>query len=282
MKKILILAILLFPFAGFSQDIGDYLILNDIGGYKFRPKPTKRIYGNSGALIAASHFGLDHDDITYETRYILPEPLQGAEIQLTKHAGGDSDKWLLHELEDSYRDGEMETLGLLTEGAILRKIAGNKVFWIGLGGGSFMWPSNNIVVKISYRDLQGTKPEPLEVVQAYVRKFPPTIPSTFVLDRAHDEQWIKDEMERRLWLCDKWFLQLQMGKVKLDPALREVVDHMFVFLDYREKYYGVKGRDEKKDLVRYLDAKDGTPIKNKLTAYKTWWSVNKTKSINLP
>jgi hypothetical protein len=57
---------------------------------------------------------------------------------------------------------------------------------------------------------------------------------------------------------------------------------MVVFLDYREKYYGIKGRDEKSALSRYLTAKDGTSIKSKLTEYKTWWSVNKTKAINLP
>ena len=60
---------------------------------------TKRIYGNSGILIPAGHFDLDHDDITYETRYIIPEPLVGVEVQLTQHSGSDSDKWLLHEVE---------------------------------------------------------------------------------------------------------------------------------------------------------------------------------------
>ncbi|HMK49064.1 MAG TPA: hypothetical protein VK435_03345 [Thermodesulfovibrionales bacterium] len=114
------------------------------------------------------------------------EKIFTVEVQVTQHAGTDSDKWLLHEVEDGYRDGEMESLGRLTDGAILRKIDSNKVFWLGLGGGSFTWLNNNVVVKISYIDLQGMKQEPIEVVQAYLQKYPSTIPSTLILDKAHD------------------------------------------------------------------------------------------------
>jgi hypothetical protein len=89
-------------------------------------------------------------------------------------------------------------------------------------------------------------------------------------------------MERRLWLCDKWFLQVQIGKVQVNDALRTTVDCMIVFLDYREKYYGVSSKDEKAVVYGYLSANDGTSIKNKLTEVKSWWNVNKTRSINLP
>ncbi len=89
-------------------------------------------------------------------------------------------------------------------------------------------------------------------------------------------------MDRRLWLCDKWFLHLQVGKAKQDETLQAVVKQLYVFLDFREKYYGIKAIEEKGVVERSLYAKDGTAIKNKLTAYKTWWSVNKTKPINLP
>ncbi|HMK49065.1 MAG TPA: hypothetical protein VK435_03350 [Thermodesulfovibrionales bacterium] len=54
---------------------------------------------------------------------------------------------------------------------------------------------------------------------------------------------------------------------------------MNVFLDYREKYYGIKAADEKNTLQGYLDAKDETNIRNKLAEYKTWWSANKSGSL---
>ncbi len=42
----------------------------------------------------------------------------------------------------------------------------------------------------------------------------------------------------RLWLCDKWFLSYQEGKVALGETLQRVVDdNLDVFLNYREKYY---------------------------------------------
>ena len=141
-----------------------------------------------------------------------------------------------------------------------------------------------MVVRIEYTDLTGMKPEPLEVVRAYLGKFPSSI--TFsdaeIKNRTHTGQWIQDEMDRRLWLCDKWFLQVQMGKVELNDALQTIVKWLNVFPDYREKYYGVAKSDEKSAVWGFLDKNDGTSIKNKLTEYKNWWNVNKTRSINLP
>lgn len=288
MKKIIVFLILLLPVVGFSQDLSNYLILNDIGAYKFRPKPTKRIYGNSGVLISAGHFYLDHDDVTYQTRYIQPEPLLGVEIQVTQHTGADSDKWLLHEVEDGYRDNDDSDgrLGLLSgAGVKIRDIDGNKIFYWGLGGGSYSWISgNNIVIEIKYVDLQRTKAEPLGVVKAYLTKHPSgiTITHTDLKSKAHDEQWIKDEMERRLWLCDKWFVQLESDRSKLSSILKTIADHMVVFLNYRDKYYGISAKDDALALMGYLSAKNETSIRNKLTEYKNWWNVNKSKSISLP
>ena len=292
-KWIGLLLIMSFLVFGYSQgqNIADYLILQDIGDYKFitqtkdfitgqiKTIPGYTVRGAPGILAGADHFDEDHDDTTYETNYVNRIVQLSVGVQVTQHAGSDSDKWLLHEIERGFRgsDDEKGGLGLLHRGSRLAEVSNNKVFrfW-----SIYRWVSNYVVVIIDYNDPR--KPEPLEVVQAYLQKFPSTIPTALVLDRAHDEQWIKDEMERRLWLCDKWFLQNQTGKIDLDRTLREVIDHMVVFLDYREKYYGIKGRDEKSTLSRYLTAKDGTSIKSKLTEYKTWWSVNKTKSINLP
>jgi hypothetical protein len=145
--------------------------------------------------------------------------------------------------------------------------------------------SGNKVIRIEYTDLEMRKPEPLEVVKAYMEKHPSTLPPiTATIQRSAEgiTIWVKDEMDRRLWLGDKWFLQIQMSKAELTEALQAIVKSMNVFLDYREQYYNISGKEEKELLSKYLEANDGTAIKNKLTEYKTWWSVNKTKSINLP
>lgn len=275
--------------AALGDGINDYLLLNDIGSYKistpeklipgFQPIGGPRVYDGPGIIGATGHFP-DDRDVTYEVMYIGGGGLASPTVQVTQHAGSDSDKWLLHEVEDGYRSDEVGKLGLPTKGMRLRQMGGCNV--ISLRGSGYSWIRNNVVVDISYTDLYGTKPEPLEVVQAYLQKFPSTISPAMVLDRAHDEQWIKDEMERRLWLCDKWVLQVQMGKIEIKDALQIVVKYMDVFLDYRQKYYRVAAADEKAVLWGFLDKKDGTGIKNKLAEYKSWWNVNKTRSINLP
>jgi hypothetical protein len=272
-----IIPILLLVFEVSGQDISSYLILSDINGFIASKNPSAG--QGPGILAGAGHFYHDHKDMTYRISYFNLQTRVGPEVQVTQHAGSDSDKWLLHEVERGFRDNNDEEgrLGLLHKGSRFVEISNNKVFrfW-----STYRWISNYVVVIVDYSNPR--KPEPLEVVQAYLQKFPSTIPAALVLDRAHDEQWIKDEMERRLWLCDKWLLQLQMGKVEENETFRKVVDHLNGFLDYRGKYYGINPTNEKVTLENYLINNDGTSIKNKLTEYKTWWSVNKTKSISLP
>ena len=129
-----------------------------------------------------------------------------------------------------------------------------------------------------------TKPEPLEVIQAYLQKHPSTL-TAFTLEElrsnANKSTWIKDEMARRLWLCDKWFMQLQLGKVQESQTLQESVKSMNIFLDYREKYYVIAAANEKNLLAGYLSTNNGTGIRTKLTEYKTWWQANKTAAISL-
>ncbi len=276
-KIVLFILIFIFIFnnVSYSQTASDYLILQDIGRYKltkgllFRGK----IVGAEPKVSRAGDLASGYYT-SYETSYAGGEDYSAPKVEVRIY---DSTEWLLHEVEDGYRDGEMERLGLVTKGARLRDVSGNKI--ISLRGSGYSWISTNVVVEISYTDLDGNKPEPLEVIQAYLQKFPSTISPTLVLDKPHDEQWLKDEMERRLWLCDKWFEQLQLGKATQSQVLEEVVKSMNIFLDYREKYYGVNAADDKNLLDGYLTQNDEAKIKTKLQEYKTWWSANKTGSL---
>ena len=278
-----------------AEDVSPYLILNDIPPYqrltqtkdthtkKLRTIPGYTSYPGAGVLAGADHFIPDHSDMTFETTYQNDEI--GISVEVTKHAGSDSDKWLLHEMEDGYRDGDNSNgkLGLLSgDGVKIRDIGGSKIIYWGLGGGNYTWLSGQNVVEIKYTDLQRTTPEPREVIQAYVLKHPSTISIILVLDKAHDVKWIKDEMDRRLWLCDKWFLQMTLKKADEKQVYQETVKSMNIFLEYREKYFSMKAADEKNLLSDYLSANNGTNIKAKLKEYKDWWSLNKEKSITLP
>ena len=275
--SIFILAIAL-PEVGLTTNVADYLIIQDIGQYKYMGKGGGL---GSGIISATGHFSLDHTDESNGSMYFNEASEIGVNVEVTKHADSDSDKWLLHEMEDSYRSDDVSKLGLLTQGTIIKMINNNRYYSIRLGGGSYMWLSNNIVVRITYRSLEGGKPEPIEVIRAYLAKLPSTISATIVLDKTHDVQWIKDEMDRRLWLCDKWFMQLQLKKTDEKQVYQESVKSMNIFLDYREKYYGLKAADEKNLLTGYLNTNNGTGIKAKLKEYKDWWVVNKDKAISL-
>ncbi len=207
------LVLTIIPSAGFSQTSSDYLILQDIGTYKLdRPEkifPGEQPIGGSrtadgpGIIGPTGHFP-DHADKTYEMMYIGGNGLPSPTVQVTKHSSSDSDKWLLHEVEDGYRAPDLLEANW-SQGARVRDIDGNLIF--GVRGSGYAWLSHNIVVNIEYADLAGTKPEPLEVIKAYLQKFPSSITFTEAeaKTRAHNEKWVKDEMERRLWLCDKWF-----------------------------------------------------------------------------
>ena len=74
---------------------------------------------------------------------------------------------------------------------------------------------------------------------------------------------------------------VQLQKVKLEDTLQASVKHMEVFLNYREKYYGIAALNEKQLLWGYRDKNDGTSIKAKLKEYKDWWAVNKDKAISI-
>ena len=277
----------------YGQDAAEYIILQDIGQYQFITETSDFITGEPktipgyikfkgpGLIAAAGHFYEDHQDITFETNYVKLG-VMSVSVQVTRHAGVDSDQWLLHEVEDSFRDPDYEQLGTHIYGSIVRNVNNQRVLWIGMGGGSFKWLSGYTTIFISYTDLDGTKPEPLEVVQAYLEKYPSTLPADFVFDAARDEQWIKDEMSRRLWLSEKWFAWQSGGNVEMVEALGEVVDHLEEFLDYRQRYFGMNADQEKMDLIAAKRVNGDVAIKAKLTQYKQWWDGHKGDSITLP
>jgi len=271
----------------FAQDVKDYLILQDIGLYKL-DKPEKmlpgeppsggpRTYDGAGTISGSDHFSLDHADKTYEVMYLGGDANASPTVQVTQHTGGDSDKWLLHEVDKSFR-----AYGDPGEEYEMRVVDGNTIMTFGSAGWTYRWLSGARIIHIEYHDSQMEKPEPIEVVKAYLAKHPSTLPAMTSGDlrkSANKTAWIRDEIDRRLWLCDKWFEQLQLGKAEQKKVLQEAIKSMNVFLDYRQKYYGVSSMKEKSLLAGYLSNNSETKIKDKLSEYKAWWNSNKSGSL---
>jgi hypothetical protein len=281
MRKVIFILFqaLIFASLAYGQSAGDFLILNDIGQYKL----TKGLLFRGKIVGAEPKVSKVGNDVygyytSYETSYAGGEGYSAPTVEVRAY---DSIQWLLHEVDSDFRS----YYGIPTESYSPMKIDGQTILDDSVSGETYRWLSGNKVIEIKYRDLEMIKPEPLEVVKAYLAKHPSTIPAMTLTQLRSPESkttWIKDEMDRRLWLGDKWFYQLQLGKVPQSEVLQQAVKSMNVFLDYREKYFGMKAADDKNLLAGYVMQNNGTGIKAKLKEYKDWWALNKDKAITLP
>ena len=276
----------------YGQDAAEYIILQDIGQYQFITETSDFITGEPktipgyikfkgpGLIAAAGHFYEDHQDITFETNYVKLG-VMSVSVQVTRHAGVDSDQWLLHEVEMDFR----ENYGTPGDCYVMRQIDGNTIMADGIGGWFYRWVSNNTVINIQYNDSQMTKPEPLEVVRAYLAKYPSTLSlmtSADLREDANRAKWIKDEMGRLLWLCDRWFIWQSGGNISIGDALEKVVKYLSYFLDYRQKCYSISSDEAKTELEAALRSGDNTLISARLNDYKQWWEGHKGDTITLP
>jgi hypothetical protein len=298
MKKISLIALSIFLLLSIgnlklnAEDVSSYIIMSDIAPYERYTKerdpdtlelktiPGYWIYRNSGVLIGADHFMTDHMDVTYKAKYQSKILHMGMSVEVTQHAGGDSDRWLLHELDADFRN----YYGNPGDGYTMQIINGNTIIVKQTGGGKYRWLSGNKVIQISYTDLQLAKPEPIEVVKAYLTKHPSSMAMITSADlRTSDNKtkWIKDEMDRRLWLCDKWNAQLQAGSVQQSDLINNLFENIIIFLNYCEKCYGVSAKADLLLFGTYKTNYDLASMQTKLTEYKTWWAKHKDKHISL-
>ena len=277
---------------GFTN-LSECLVTNDIGKFTYRLR-NARLGNACGVVGGADHFKVDHVDSICNGRYsnlseIRGLPLEEAEekslsvkVEVTQHTGGDSDRWLLHELDAEFRT----YYGIPGLSFTIKSIDGNSVYVFAAGGRDYRWISGNKVIRIDYTALQmSTKPEPLEIVKAYLAKHPSSMQPTTLLEfrgNANVTKWIKDEIDRRLWLCDKWNAQFQAGGVTQADLIYNLARSMGVFINYRQKYFGVAAEADLKLLSGYQQNKDIASIQTKLSEYKGWWSTNKARSISLP
>ena len=190
MKTTILVALITFSLITYgvvqaATDLSNCLVNNDIGKYVYDTS-SARIGNASGVVGNADHFKLDHTDSIctaeysninevsgLQTRNEILAKLLSVDVQVTQHTGGDSDRWLLHELDIEFR----KFYGIPGDPYAMRVINGNTIITYGSAGWVYRWLSNNIVINIEYNDAQFNKPEPLEIVQAYLTKFPSTIPT---------------------------------------------------------------------------------------------------------
>ncbi len=290
MQRFLIMLSVLFilTLRAFAQASSDYLILQDIGSYKIasqesklpdRSGPEADAHG-PGILGRAGHYSADHADTTYRVTYIGGDGMPSPTVVVTQHAGSDSDQWLLHEIDWEFRN----SYGMPEKTYGPRQINGYTIMENDSDGGCYRWLSGKKVVQIEYRDSKTGKAEPLDVVKAYLIKHPSTLSEKIVSQMNSAENvsaWIRDEMDRRLWLAEKWLSQIQPSG-QLGDKLRSATDSMVVFLNFREKYFGMNAKDDKIALAAALKQNNVAAAQARMTNYKTWWTSHKGDAIALP
>jgi len=280
MKEVLLLTLLLIfhTINVYAVNVGSYIVNIDIS--KYSKSYDGSCVEGPGVLVGIDHFDSDHTDYECSIRYYKKAIRLGVEVQVSQHAGGDSDRWLLHELDMEFRN----YYGVPGKSYSPEQLDGQTILEDAVGGYNYRWLCGNKMIEIKYYDSQMTKPEPLEVVRAYLTKHPSTI-QPFTLQQLRSEvskiKWIKDEMERRLWLCDKWNAQFHAGKVTQNDLLQALVKSMTVFLNYRQKYFNVSATEDIRAIEGYWEKNDAASIQAKLSSYKSWWLANRAAEINL-
>lgn len=278
---VLISGIFLNPLSAFASP-SDFLILQDFGGYKAikqkkdpltgKTQETQgyRIWQNPGIFAESTHFGVDHKDMTYETSYEKEGLI--IEVEVTQHAGSESDKWLQHEMEDKFRSEKDLNLTYITKNP-LRDIDGN---WIWYSKGHYEWLSNYTAISIQVANQGDMEVEPLYLLKAYIKNFPSSISLTpDKIGRVqHTLKWLSKEMERRLWLCERWLDQWDKSKTWQKKVLYEAGKNLEIFLSYQQKYYNLAITEKEKSILQgYINQNNGAAIREKAKEYQSLLKV---------
>jgi hypothetical protein len=289
MRRSLISALLFLLFEGvaYSQTADDYLILQDIGRYKSTIGREFVLMGKvykGGPLVSRLGDEVSGYYMAYETDYEGGEGYSAPTVQVRLHT---STQWLGHEVEGGYRTEKTMDATFSAPNPV-REIDGQRIFQ--LKRRAYSWVSGgNKVINITYTDLTGTKPEPIEIIQAYLAKYPSSITLTNeeAKSPSHTESWLRNEMERRVWLMEKWAGVGNADVLKQAEAMRTILTHVEVFAKYRQKYLG----EDPLPLIRAFFQAAGsggvvTPdgwarLVEEVAKLRTWWDQNKGRPLSL-
>jgi membrane carboxypeptidase/penicillin-binding protein len=127
----------------------------------------------------------------------------------------------------------------------------------------------------------GTKPEPLEIVRAYLAKYPSSITMTDaeLKSAAHTESWLRNEMERRVWLMEKWVGVGNADVLKQAEAERAILEHAEVFSKYMHKYLGDSPNEMIKGFFLASRPFNWTRLTAEVGKLRAWWDANKSRPL---
>ena len=282
----LILILLLIPGLSYAQTAGEYLILQDIGRYKLTKgiEIRGRILGGEPAVARIGDEGQGYYT-SYGTRYVGGAGYVVPTVEVRVY---DSTQWMLHEMERDLKEYQGSVATKTNTSAITKSIDNNPVIKMRSGGGIYRWVSNNKAILVSYHDLQLQYPVPMEVISAYLQKYPSTLPTTYQIRHPdREKEFIREEFDRLLWVADRWVSLVQEADPNRAEKLKQAADNLLDFARYRQAYFKPLFGDPMEADIDLLEMAHMGPnletiVRTKLAEYKEWWAGHKTDKINFP
>jgi hypothetical protein len=241
--------------------------------------------------LRSGYFSENPEDVSAGARY------RDSSRHMVVGAGVDSyadTAFLDHLIEEVFRDS---TTARLHAGNSFLSISGNAVF-LYCGGApncderEYMWRSGDrIVVRVEAKafnaDLsQAPCPEPTEILQAYLRRYPSAL-SLYTEDDDHAKKWRREQTALELASAEYWLEQAATAVgTRQSGALESVRNHLSSFAELRRVAFGgpsLRHEAERIGKAELLPAATQlSELKKIQEQYRQWWNAHQNDPVVLP
>lgn len=282
----------LFGTQVWAGNLDDYLLIKDIGPYKLEQpfvgvsglviyggKPKERRRGNEGEGFYYS----------YTMGYDGGAGFAGPDVEIRVY---DSPQWMLYDLERDLKESQDGVSTRTDKSAATELIDNYPVIVFEAGGGSYRWISGNKSIIVKYIDLHFDYPIPMEVISAYLAKYPSTLPADYQIRHPdREKQFIREEFERLITVADRWVALIQTDDPERREKLKAAATNLMNFAKYRKVYFSsmlsnLLGGSMDEDINLLETAHMGPDLENivrtKLAEYQEWWALHKNDAISFP
>lgn len=284
-----LLGLSLIACLSYAQTAGDYLILQDIDRYKLTKgiELRGRILGAEPSVTRMGDAAQGYY-ISYGTRYVGGTGYAVPNVEVRVY---DSTQWMLHELERDIKNRKEGVATTTNIAAATEPVDNYPVIVFEVSGGSYRWISGNKAIILNYRDANFQYPIPMEVISAYLKKYPSTLPATYQIRHPdREKEFIREEFDYHLWVADRCVSLIQEADPKRNEKLKDAAKHLEEFAKYRKTYFSNllsflgNNMDADIELLQHarMRADLETIVRTKLAEYKEWWAEHKTDEITFP
>lgn len=135
-----------------------------------------------------------------------------------------------------------------------------------------------------------------EIVDAYLERYPSSLPETLADTDAHHAQWVRDEMRRILAYAERDFASARAVGMQTPPQQyqRDAQQLLIRFSGFRERFYGVGTRAAFEEVVRAAEVAHTRPgtfqfndaahrrwLEERGREFRRWWEAHQNDPVRL-